>query len=232
MRSMSFYDKLSELNNALYDGASDFNGWRLLDTFADKTGLYIAIYDIGNNETLFAIKGTDFDTKHIKDTIVDVIGNDLFLWAGFAPAQAFTAHAYYNRVKNKYSNVIFTGYSLGGSIAQLLGVAFGNEVITFEAYGVGHIANRFYKSNIISFGNKADPIFMINFLNQIGTIYMMDTDNSWGMNNHFYGNYGKPSHSKKLEIPKAKYLLQLKQTAPTKTKTVESYLRNSLVLGN
>ena len=58
MRSGDFYNKLSELNDALYQGAKDFKDWKLLDTYSDLSGVFVALYDIGNNETLFAVKGS------------------------------------------------------------------------------------------------------------------------------------------------------------------------------
>ena len=88
MRSLSFYDKLSDLNDALYKGAKDFKDFKLIDTYSDSTGVFIALYDIGNNETLFAIKGTD--------SLLDLVMDGL-LWMHKATIQENSAAKYYKR---------------------------------------------------------------------------------------------------------------------------------------
>ena len=75
--------------------------------------------------------------------------------------------------------VLVVGYSLGGSLAQIVCNETGAEGITFEAYGVGNIVEPKYTTQITNFGNENDPIFKRNIQNQLGTNYIIpDSDTS------------------------------------------------------
>lgn len=228
MRNMAFYDKLSKLNDELYQGAKDFGTWKLLDTYEDKTGILITLYDIGNNETLFCVKGTDVSIQEIKATIKD-LGADGKMLFGFIPAQAKSAQKYYEQIKNKYKNIIFTGYSLGASVVQILASQYNNETITFEAYGIKHLINCNPK-NIINFGNNWDPIFMCNFINQVGNIYIIPGNKNTVIINHFPHHYGKPSQATKLNISKLEYLKQASiRQIHKSTNRLQKYIKQGII---
>lgn len=200
MRDGSFYDTLVELNIHIYKQAKDFNNWKVLDTFADNSGVYIALYDIGNNETLFAIRGTQLVGKE------DLLSDIAMAFTQELPSQFHRAETFYKQIKDKYPNIIFTGHSLGGSIAQMLGTKYGNETITFEAFGVGKLLNN-HTDNIINFGNNYDLVFMINFEHQVGHVFILPVKfiyQNW-LYAHKLEYCGKPSKAKEITEPKYVY---------------------------
>ena len=212
MRSGQFYDKLSDLNDSLYNIKDSYGDWEILDKYSDITGLQIFLFDIGNNETLFAIKGTDVKVGYVSPG--DILA-DVALKNSRVPLQYKHAKVYYQKIVAKHTHVIFTGYSLGGSIAQMLGNEFGNETITFEAFATGSIVSPNHTDNIINFGNILDGVFMHDPNNHLGAIYLMPVNTSATIRNlltHFPGAHGKPSQAKlcttKLESNKD-YLIRI-----------------------
>lgn len=166
MRNGKFYDDLKELNQSLYHGVKNFKEFKAVDNYSDNSGILIGIYK-KDNEYFFTIKGTDW---YRLDT--DWQSNRA-MCEGKIPKQYYSAEKFYKAIKDTYPNIIFTGYSLGGSIAQMLGSTFGNETICFEPYGAKNLKHGNYSTNIINFGNLHDWVFMVNFKNQIGENYIM-----------------------------------------------------------
>lgn len=78
MRNGQFYDKFSDLNDSLYHIKDSFADWKILDKYSDITGLQIFLFDMRNDETLFAIKGTDIKVGYISpgDVLADVALNN------------------------------------------------------------------------------------------------------------------------------------------------------------
>lgn len=103
MRSWDFYDKLSELNDNLYTGAKDFGDWKIIETHEGSKGLYVALYNLGNNETLFAIRGTDFSS--LKDSWEDLKA-DIVLWAKKYTGQFDAACQYYESIKSSSQAIL------------------------------------------------------------------------------------------------------------------------------
>lgn len=196
MRDGSFYDKLSELNGSLYH--KDFEDWKLITTYSHPSGLFIALYNAGNS-TIFAIKGTDVLDTHDWNADINLANKKI-------PSQYYAADKFYKQIQNTYSNIIFTGYSLGGSIAQMLGNEYNKETICFAPFGVGDIVKPKHTSCIINFGNIYDIVFMSNLDKQLGILYIMPVDNALtdkpGVLKHFYKFYGKPSQAKEYTGPK------------------------------
>ena len=62
------------------------------------------------------------------------LGTDVALWMGMAADQLKQAAAYYLSVKAANPNAVisFTGHSLGGGLASLLGAFFGEKAVTFD----------------------------------------------------------------------------------------------------
>lgn len=200
MRSGSFYDKLAELSNHMYQNPTkDFKDWKFIDSFTDNTGLYVSLFDTGK-EIIFSVKGTDiFKGNGIK---VDFKA-DISLFKNEIPSQIDSADKYYQTISEKYSNIIFTGYSLGGSIVQALGTRYGKETVTFEAFAVGSFEKAQNTSNIINFGSLLDPIFKADLSNHIGDVYaipsIMDNKTMGNLFKHTYFFFGKPSTAKKID---------------------------------
>ena len=224
-RSSSFYDKLSDLNDSLYTIKDQYDGWQVLDKYTDKTGVYIVVFDIGKGETLFAIKGTDAkaSVNGIRDGKADYA-----LKNNHIPAQYYHAAIYYKQIKSKYKTIIFTGYSLGGSIAQMLGNEFGNETITFEAYGTGKMVSPKHKDKIINFGNIYDAVFMEEPNEHIGEVYLIPVKpiiKTRSLETHLPFKHGKPSQG---ELCKT-YLMPNKEYFEQQKNMYKKYLKDGIV---
>lgn len=232
MRSSSFYDKLSELNDDLYNLPREYTGWKFITSYDDSTGLVIALYDIGNNETLFAIKGTDVLS------IKDWFNNRSMALSKHLPKQFYHAEIYYNNIKDKYSNIVFTGYSLGGSIAQMLGTKYGNETVCFEPYGVGNIIKH-HTENIINYGNAYDWVFMLDFVGQVGRVFLIPMKSDTGtcsFETHIPHKHGKPSDAQEFTGDRKAFkdsCVYLKDELANKvtsaTNDIKNYVRGGII---
>lgn len=190
MRNGSFYDDLLVLCKNIYSKPKqDYKEWKYQEQAFSKDGLFVAIYS-NEKDTVFVIRGTEDKTD---------LKTDLFMKLHLDNSQFQSAFTYYLKIKAKYKNIIFTGHSLGGSIAQYLGTITGNETITYEAYGVADNYKPKHTNNIINFGNLYDPIFIVNFKNHIGRNYIMPINASEkSMYWHLLENCGKPSQAKEI----------------------------------
>ena len=235
MRSGQFYDKLADLSLYMYKHPyKDFRDWKFLEHYSDNSGLFIEVFDIGNGETLFSIKGTD-TTLHT-GIRVD-LNSDIQILTKDVPEQANRAQAYFNSIKYKYSNIIFTGYSLGGSICQILGNRFGNETITISALAVGSFESPNNTSNIINFGCILDPFFKIDINNHLGNIYLipnkLDNKNVGLIYWHMYPNFGKPSRGVKVNKPiNVRSFIQDIQNGVETGRQIKNYIHKGIVNTN
>ena len=216
MRSGSFYDDLLELNMQIYKGGTDFKNFKFLDYHTTKSGLFIKLFE-RENELFFVIKGTDNGSLGAK---IKDLYSDLVMFCKLVPQQYKPAEDYFNSLKDvDKSRVIFTGHSLGGSVAQLLGSKYGNETVTFEAYGTADInGGGSYTNNIINFGNEYDPVFIWNVENQRGIIKIMDIQadkisTTW----HYLEHCGTPSKAHPPERALLNIGTNFKKTLYTKT---------------
>ena len=82
------------------------------------------------------------------------------------------------------ANIILTGHSLGGSIAQALGAETGAETVTFSAFGIGNTYSPTFKyhENITNYGNAQDGIFVSNIDYQIGKTVILNSNAREGDN--------------------------------------------------
>ena len=196
MKSGSYIDSLNELNQSLYKGLNDYKDFKAVDSYSDNTGLYIGIFQ-NKSDTIFAVRGTDVLSgieEFLKDSEADKT-----LFERNIPKQLDSAEKYFNSNKDKYANIIFTGYSLGGSIAQILGNRYGNETYTFEAFATGSFESQKHSGNIHNFGNLNDPIFKADLKNHIGNVYAIPSKINLSGFCHIYPLYGKPSTAKKID---------------------------------
>ena len=190
---MTYYDKLFRLCSHMYKQTpQDFENWKLVDSFSADDGLFVSIFKTDADEYVFSVRGSELFTG-------EDLESDIQMAERVVPNRYKTALKYYNDIKNSYSPLIFTGYSLGGSIAQMLGNEFGNETICFEPFGVGGMVSTKHTNNIVNFGNWYDIIFIADFAHQLGDIYIMNVEptknGKAGFKRHRLEYCGKPSNS-------------------------------------
>jgi Ca2+-binding RTX toxin-like protein len=80
------------------------------------------------NDIVISYAGTD------PGDLLGDIAADIGLATGFGSQQLLQAAEYYLQVKaaNPDANITFTGHSLGGGLAALMGVFFGKQAVTFD----------------------------------------------------------------------------------------------------
>ena len=162
------------------------------------------VYKQGNR-VVIAIAGTNI--KSAND-----LRNDRTIFKGNIPSQYGDAERLYNSVKEKYGsvNIEFVGYSLGGTLANLLSHRTGLPSHAIAPIGSKHIADankdyfKYDGSNITTYGRLADGLFRNSLLNkqQSGKIVLLPDlkANQKGylyssFENHFLHNFGKENFS-------------------------------------
>ena len=171
-QTTNFDNEMKMLSKAVYKGneKSIPKDWIKVLEYNKKSGFYgEAFYK--NGKVVIAIRGTD---EILNDLVKEDIGH---LAIKKLPSQYVDAQDFYEEIKKDFPNkeIIFTGHSLGGSLAQLMGNKTGCETVTFNAYGVADILDDKIKTgsiNIRNYGNIEDIIFHSNLDNQLGEIYV------------------------------------------------------------
>ena len=144
--------------------------WIKVSEYDKKSGFHgEAFYK--NGKVVIAMRGTEKEDK--KDW-----QNDISMGMKKLPNQYVDAQKFYEKVKKDFPDqeIIFTGHSLGGSLAQLMSNKTGHETVTFNAYGVRDILQgnvRDNLENIRNYGNVDDSTFNLNLRNQLGKTYVI-----------------------------------------------------------
>mgnify|MGYP003296673477 CR=1 FL=1 len=137
----------------------------------DKTGFRGKIFKNDyTNEIVLSFGATDLDKEY---TDWYDVYNDVHLIIDKIPPQIVDARILYQRCKKSFPNnkITITGYSLGGSLGEIMGFETGERTVTFNAFGVGNIIKTDKKcENILNVGNSEDFVFMSNINNHIGNI--------------------------------------------------------------
>ncbi|MBQ2644615.1 DUF2974 domain-containing protein [bacterium] len=142
MKDKTFLSELKQLSGCIYKNNNNKkpSNWILVSKEKNKkTGFYAETY-AKNKNIIIVFRGTDMDkgkTEKFKDLSSDIM-MDLFK---LPPAQIINAMNYYKKIRKDFENynIMFTGHSLGGSLAQILGAQYGNETYTFNAYGTANL---------------------------------------------------------------------------------------------
>ncbi|MCD7951726.1 MAG: hypothetical protein LUG14_02115 [Synergistaceae bacterium] len=104
---------------------SGFQGYLLKDTLDAR---YV-----------FSFRGTEFIREPVKDTIL----TDAHMMLLGAPRQMYDALEFVAEMQREYGlsedDTIFTGHSLGGSLAAMAGYVFGFEAYAYNPYGIGKL---------------------------------------------------------------------------------------------
>lgn len=186
MKNTKTHEDLKELSIYVYnDGQGTMpEGWDIVKVDTNKkTGYYAEVYKKGK-EVAIIYRGTDVDIyKGIKETSRD-FSNDLRMGGMLEPKQTADAKGTFQAIKQEYpsSNIVLSGHSLGGSLAQLVSAETGTKAVTFNAFGTGKILSQKGYSqadqrllNITNYGHHKDPVFMGNKDYQPGISYVTDT---------------------------------------------------------
>jgi len=174
MMDYKFHEKLKQLSGYVYKN----NKYTLPNDCIEisykenkETGFYSSAFLI-NNQIVIVFRGTD------KDNINDIKA-DLQMISNKIPNQIIDARNFYEDLKNTFPNkkIIFSGHSLGGSLAQIMSFETNCSAVTFSAYGTRKIlATDKEPVNVINYGNKSDLIFMKNLDYQYGKTYVVDSN--------------------------------------------------------
>jgi Lipase (class 3) len=140
-----------EIDCALMAGASylsnrpDVNkfpvpeGWGTIGDshFSDTSSGFEAVSFKSGDEIVISFAGTNS-----KDFFGDVAA-DVALGSGYWSTQLLQAAEYYMEIKkeNPYAKITFTGHSLGGGLASLMGVFFDETAVTFDQAPFRNAAN-------------------------------------------------------------------------------------------
>ncbi len=196
-KNLTFDNEMKALSLGVYkDNKNSIpKDWvRFSERDNESTGFHTETF-YKKGAVVISFRGTD-DYK-------DLFEND-FLQMGRnkLPNQYVDAINYYNEIQKTFpsSKIVFTGHSLGGSLAQLMGNLTGNETVTFNAYGVGNLLNgniNYENSkNIRNYGNINDLVFMMNFDNQLGHTQVINSsfDDDFYLTKGYNGSYPQGGH--------------------------------------
>ena len=158
----------AEYKNSTMKAPAD---WKRIKTKSNiLTGFRAGVYKKDNN-IIIVYRGTDSPT--------DIVNNDIKMIQKCIPSQIKDARRFYKEIHQAYPDckIIFTGHSLGGSNAQVMGSETGCETITFSAYGTGNLygTRAIYSENITNYGDAKDAIYISNIDNQVGKTIVLNS---------------------------------------------------------
>ncbi len=200
MKQLSYYSY--DVNNREMP-----QGYNLIGISSMDNGFYACVVRKGNDITI-VFQGTDFTKPQDYD---DDIAMGFRKW----PKQANNALDLYDHICHEYPgyNISVAGHSLGGSLAQIVGVLRGAVAVTFNAFGTAQIIKNRYGlmidlnkkfENITNYSNPKDLITTANGKGQLGKCYEVISKEEGG-NVHFIETmesikYRMPSSPEDLQM--------------------------------
>ena len=169
-----------------------------------KTGFYADVL-VGEDDVIIAFRGTN----NYCPTRGGDVDDDVAMARSRIPAQTRDALDLYNRVKKEYPNkdIISTGHSLGGSLAEIVGALNGELAVGFNAYGVRDLFNEnavIQEDNIVNYVNIQDVVTMVNGENHIGDIFSVPNLGKWIKGKHDAEGMGELSEREKITTEEIK----------------------------
>lgn len=135
MAGSAYFSTRGDINRIPLPGSwQPLNPAAGLDHIISGTGFEARAFQQGD-EIVIAFAGTV--------ELIDWLSGNAPLVAGVYSPQLSQAAAYYQEIKaaNPNANISFTGHSLGGGLAALMGVLFNRGAITFDAAPFRRAAN-------------------------------------------------------------------------------------------
>lgn len=165
-----------------------------------QTGFYADVL-VGEDDVIITIRGTELFSK---DTF-----NDVAMARSRIPAQTRDALDLYNKVKKEYpdKDIISTGHSLGGSLAEIVGALNGELAVGFNAYGVRDLFNEnavIQEDNIVNYVNTQDVVTVVNGENHIGETYSVPNIGKGVKGKHDAEGMGELSEREKITTEEIK----------------------------
>jgi len=173
-KQLAYNDIIELINGTQYK--KDVKGWETLRNFDNNSSNNAFDYKVykQGNKIVLALSGTNILSQND-------LRNDIAIGRGKIPSQYGDAERLYNNVKQKYpeADIETVGYSLGGSVANLLSHRTGIPSYAVEPIGSQHIVDKnkdYFKydgSNITTYGRNGDLLYNINKNKQSGNVKTM-----------------------------------------------------------
>lgn len=176
MLSKEIIEEIQQLQYYIYyDGISKPLGWKSIAVMDIKeTGFYGETFE-KNGYVVIVFRGSQIpgDIKDARNSLAYLVKK--------APSQLINAEIFYNKILSQYgknAEVIVSGYSLGGLLAQIVGYKYKNLTYTFGAIGAGDYFGKVPENvdYIHNYGRATDIFFLSRFDKHVGKLYIIDSD--------------------------------------------------------